>query len=181
MLAYHGTTREHAINILANGNKTTATWHCSDDAYLYLWCPDVLIKNRECEKEDSGAMAIQFAFESSQITAAMSENMQKELIVLCFDFPENLIELDESCENMELSRRICLQDYTKYYKTSFVAKHNPRLDAFVLSGLLDNQYLNFYTLDDDLLQAAKTLKDQYIDSLMEFDYQEKDITKELTK
>jgi len=63
-------------------------------------------------------------------------------------------------------------------KTAFVAKHNPRLDAFVISGLLDNQYLNFYTLDDDLLQAAKTLKDQYIDSLLEFDYHEK---KELTK
>lgn len=181
MLAFHGTTREHAINILSNGAKNIATWNCSDDAYLYLWCPNVLVKYKECDKEDANAAAIQRAFEAAQITAAMSENMQRELIVLCFDFPKKLVELDQSCENVELSRCVCLEDYTKYYKTAYVAKHNPRLDAFVISGLLENRYINLYAIDEDLLQAAKTLRDNWIDSLLEFDYTEKDIIKDISK
>jgi hypothetical protein len=172
MKAYHGTTRENAENILNGGTKETATWYCSDDEYLYLWCPDALIEGGECEEyEEAEEMAIRNAFESAQITAAVSNEPQKELVVLCFDFPEGIIEADDSCEHMELARRV--EDFDgieKGHIKTLTCKHNSRLDALVVSSLLDNPNITY--IDDDLREAAIAMRDVYVDSLYDFDYSE---------
>jgi hypothetical protein len=174
--AFHGTTRDNAERILKGQCKVEPTWSVSDDDNLYLWCPIAFIEGEYPEAEDieeAEEMAIIHAFESAQITAAMSDEPQKELVVLCFEFDSEKIERDESCENMELAR--CISDFEgieENHTSTFIAKHNSRLDALVISGLLENQHIAKWRLDDDLIEAAEAMKDAYLESMSDFEWTE---------
>ncbi len=168
MKAFHGTTRENANRLLNGDAKDGATWDCSDDEYLYLWCPVAL----EGEYgDDSPEYAIRMSFESAQITAATSDKPQTELVVLEFDIPESEIQDDDSCENMELARRCDLATYSDVHRATYTCTHNSRLDALVISGLLQNDHFPAYKLDDSLIEAAEILKEVWVESLHEFDYE----------
>lgn len=169
MKAYHGTTREQANRFLLGEAKETPTWWCSDDNYLYLWCPDALVDGGECDAEDADEYAIQRAFESAQVAAALSDTPQTELVVLCLEFDKESIEPDDSAEMMELSRRI--EDFDgieRCVEYKLIAKHNSRLDAFVVAGLLNNPYICH--IDDDLKEAAEAVKEVFLEGILEFDY-----------
>jgi hypothetical protein len=176
MKAFHGTTREQAKRILSGECKNLPTWSVSDDEYLYLWCPDALMEGEYPEAEnmeEAEERAIQMAFESAQITAAMSEGPQNEIVVLCFEFDAEKVEADDSCENMELARRI--EDFKGLedcHEATYTARHNSRLDALVISNLLENEHLAHWRIDEDLIEAAQAMKDIYIDSLLDFDWEE---------
>lgn len=174
MKCYHGTTRENALRILSGECKDSPTWSVSDDEYLYLWCPAALIDGGECEEEEEAdERAIRMAFESAQITAAMSEEPQKELVVLCFELPDEIIEADESCENMNLSRRVeDFEGLEKHHIKTLKTRHNCRLDALVISGILGNPNLASWRISDDLREAAEVLRGVWIESLGEFDWEE---------
>ena len=165
---YHGTTREHAENILNGGAKIGCTWLVSDDDYLYLWDAKKVTE----EWDDDGDAAIRMAFESAQITAAASQEPQRELVVLEFKIPQKYIEEDGSCDNMTDSGAVAvrLDDYKKYHTGTFVCRHNPRLDVFVLAQVAQNDYFSTAELDDDTLDAIKVLRDTYLETLYEFDW-----------
>ena len=176
MIAYHGTTRENAEKILSGQAKEEPTWNVSDDEYLYVWCPDAMLHGEYPEAEDTEEaerIAITRAFESAQITAAMSTDPQSELVAICFDFEEEAIEEDLSCENMETARRV--EDFIgmeRAHVKTLVSKHNSRLDALVICQVLENPLLASWRIDDDLREAAEAMKGIYLDSLNEFDWME---------
>ena len=156
MLAYHGTIADGAECILSGGRKSKSSWHVSDDNMLYLWCPDVFIdENEASDMEDAKIMAIQQAFESAQISAAISESPQKELVVLEFDIPIDYIYEDLSCENMDLARCTREIKYSDYAINKYTCNHDPRLDLLILSRIIHNLYLNTGYLSNDFIDACK--------------------------
>jgi hypothetical protein len=171
---YHGTTIEEANNILEGvGCKERATWTVSDDTALYLWCPDALAEaegNEDESEEYKKDQAIYLSFQSAQVTAAMSEKPQSELIVLCFEFDSKDVEEDYSCENMDHARVIELDSYAECLVEKYTCKHNSRLDALVLSGLMDNPNLNHSIISDDLLEACRALQGVWVESLYDFEW-----------
>ena len=174
MRVFHGTTRENAERILSGKAKDNYTWTVSDDDYLYVWNPVSHIKQGECDTiHEAFEMCTQKAFESAQITAAMSDAPQSELVVLVLNVKPKDLDVDYSCKNMELASIINDIDYN--YKEAHMytlkAKHNSRLDAFVISGLLENPHFPSYKLDDDLIEAAKLLQDRFLEELLEFDWE----------
>ena len=179
MIGYHGTTRANYEHIKSGGVKPNIegiTWCCSDDLNLYLWCPDVLAEAGECGEEDKQDFAIRMAFENGQITCAMDENPQNEIVVIKFDFNSEDIEEDCSTENMNQARCVGNDiDYEKHIVGIYTANHNSRLDAMVLSSIIDNPNLNKWKLGDDMIEACEALRDVYLESLLEFDWEEESI------
>lgn len=179
---YHGTTLENARHLLSGGEKTDPVWNCSYDDYLYVWSKEAIEESEGLEPEEVEDYCLRVAFESASITAAASATPQNELIVLVFDFPEADVYDDLSCENMSYARRVNSDLDATDLENSLIklysAKHNPRLDPFVLSGLYDNDYFNFNSLDSDLKEAVKVVVDNkvYLDSIFEYDW--KEISKE---
>lgn len=174
VIVYHGTTRAHAINILAGREKSDVkiTWNCSDDDYLYVWTAHKLYGyDEDQDHEDYDRQAIQRAFENAQITAAVQDEPQKELVVLAFEVEYDDVEDDVSCDGMDEAARIRLENYAECHVKTLVCKHNPRLDGVIVSNLLDNPHLTS-NISDDLIEAAKAFKDVWLDSLLEFDYRE---------
>tara|TARA_R110002167_G_scaffold252035_1_gene458309 strand:- start:507 stop:1043 length:537 start_codon:yes stop_codon:yes gene_type:complete len=172
---FHGTTREQAERILSNECKEDITWNCSDDNYLYLWCPEALA---ECNGDEDEAevykveRAINNAFESAQITASLADLPQSELVVLEFCIDSDYVEMDHSHDTMDYARCTRLDDYSAVFKREFTCKHNSRLDALVLNSLLDNKFINSDRISDDMRKACEALQGVQVDSLDEFDYVE---------
>lgn len=172
---YHGTTRDNANKILAGKQKDSYTWTCSDDDMLYVWNSKVMLDRGECDNlEECEELCIRYAFESAQITAAMQEKPQEELVVLCFNIEEDFLDEDISCENMDYSSTINLKEpeYINHYMKTLSCDHNSRLDAFIISRVVDMPFFPSYKLDDGLLSAAEQLKEVFLDEFLEFNYKE---------
>ncbi len=171
---YHGTTPELAKRILNNDEKSECLWNVSYDDNLYLWSPDDMLLHDEVETiEDGTQRAIQCAFESAQIAAALSTEPQHKTVVLCFEFPDDMIVPDTSCDNMSYAFTVdmsYIEDIKKYYIKAYSTKHNPRLDIFLISGVVNNEYINTALIDDDMVEACKQLQETCIDSLFEFEW-----------
>lgn len=178
MKFYHGTTIENAINILNGGEKNNPVWNCSYDDYLYVWSAQAIKESDGLEDDEVNYFCLNRAFESAQITAASNPTPQKELVVLVFDFPEADVYEDFSCDNMDCARRVTGLDGTDLEQSLleiWIHPHNSRLDAFVISGLLDNKYFISDSIEGDLLSAAKQIRENeiFLDELYTFDYAEK--------
>lgn len=175
MKFYHGTTRENALNILNGGEKNKPVWNCSYDDYLYVWSAEAIKESEGLEEDEVNYYCLNRAFESAQIAAAASEVPQNELIVLVFEFPEADVYEDFSCDNMECARRVNSDldgnDFTSSLVEVWSHPHNSRLDAFVISSLLENDFF-IKELEQSLLDAAKLIKENevYLDELFTFDY-----------
>lgn len=173
MRVFHGTTRENAGRILNGKSKDDYTWSVSSDDYLYVWNPVSHIKLGECDRiEEAFELCAQKAFESAQVTAAMSDKPQEELVVLVLNVKPSLLDVDYSCPNMELASIVNDIDYNyrDAHMYTLSCKHNSRLDAFVIASVIDNEYFPSYKIDDNLLDAAKLLRDYHLEELREFDY-----------
>lgn len=191
---YHGTTIENAINMVEVGfnEKPPGTWICSDDHYLYMWSSDKV--EDEFEPEECKLQLINSAFNSAQITAALNNVLRKELVVLCFEFPDDvkeLIEHDYSCENMaDVADAISLSRVkASHIVEMYVSKegYEPMLRAFVLGGLINGHLLNKGILTDteEKLIKAVSKSDIMVDEMYDFDYESyrvktEDISKVLT-
>lgn len=173
-ILFHGTTLENARSILSGGEKNSYTWIVSNDDLLYLWDPYIL--NAQNDEDDSmnESRAIQQAFESGQITAASAKTPQDKIVVLRFEIPGEEVDEDFSCQNMEGAFCIESKKAAQYFTNAFSAPHNSRLDAFILSGVIDRDLFNLETLDENLIEACKAIQksNAYIESdiLLEFNY-----------
>jgi len=177
---YHGTTLANARHILAGGEKNYSVWNCSLDDYLYVWSGKAVKELNELEDSEVKDYIISLAFQSAAITAASGEELQKELIVLEFDFPEADVYEDLSCDNAEEARRVSGLDGVDLelsLKGVYSARHNPRLDPFVLVGIYQkNDYFCADSLDSDMKEAVEALQglDFYMEELFNYDWKEID-------
>jgi hypothetical protein len=174
MKYYHGTTEENAKRILSGKNKVNSTWKVSDDKYLYLYSPESLCENGECNEEDMHDFTIRRCFEQAQITAAISKKPVKKLVVLCFEFdPENdNVEPDYSCQNMQGA--FCVSDlvYKDYLVEKFVCGHDCRFDVFTLRGLMNHKLFHTEKIDRSMKLACEAIEHVIYDlcDIVEFDY-----------
>lgn len=175
MKVYHGTTKENYLAIL-NGDlapKSISAWSCSvDDNCIYFYSFDA-VKANECNSDDDEeyveAICISKCFEQAQIQAAYIGE-HTELVVFSAEIPDNLLESDYSCENMESTAVFCLCDQFKpeYIKDVWKYSFNKWSSPAVISGIIGNPYFNHYDCDAMLLKCAETAV--FDETLLDFDY-----------
>jgi hypothetical protein len=183
MLYVHGTTLENAQKMLRGEEKSSYTWTCSDDNYVYLWDVDSIGKEYDHDPEQAKNEAIQRAYEAAKITACISKNYVHKLIVFIFDLDSALVEDDTSCPNMTEARRIeFTPELMKHVVEVYEIEHNPRLDILTIAGLKGMKLFPSYLIDDDLLDiagkidlsslyledyASEKMKETYVDRLID--------------
>jgi hypothetical protein len=152
----HGTTYESIQNIRQHGfseDKRTV-WDCSRDDMLYC---------RISTMEDAEYLCIS----NAQITAAHQNSKETKLGLLVIDIPDNmaddLVEIDDSCENMDDCYQIPIEDLNKAIKTGkvkiscriFKDAYVPYLRPFYLADIFGNPYITFE--EPMLVNAIKEL------------------------
>jgi len=187
MICYHGTTQEGLVNILSSsGIKKITPWTVSDDdGCMYVWPQDKIITANMLEGEDLECIedaCMQAAGISARIQAATSG--EEDIIILVLDIPDTLLQDDYSCDNMPTSASLILcNDFNKdFIAKVYSAECSKYLHPFVISGLLDNPYINLVDVDTDLLSAARAIReaDVYFEPLEEIEYlEEKDLVTKL--
>lgn len=166
---FHGTTLDHAKNILAGKGKETYNWACSDDDYLYVWGCNCLQKSEEFENKEKYKRTIERAFESAEIAGCLGKKDTK-LIVIGFLFDDQDLEPDFSCDNMKGAFCIPFLD-AKPIKIRLFEKH---LSAFkipvLLSTLIGMDLFNDSNFSDEELAIAKAIREAgiYIESDYDF-------------
>lgn len=187
---FHGTSFEAAQDILKNGFKDADTvWNCSDDNSTYFWSLQRVIELDEISADDDleyqKHSVITRAFESATIPASLYSTANK-IIVLEIEFPDDFeIEPDTSCDNMETSGAVEINnsDVNQYGKIVAIhtADFSPRLSLYYLSGLVKNHYID---LTDYLSQyeiaVCESLNQAglFIDDLLDFEYDTEIVNKE---
>lgn len=161
MKVYHGTTEEGYNNILKNGFKDTAkVWNCSENNTLYVYPLDKIIKINGLEDEtpkDQQNRAIQTAFENAFLAAAQKRSTDKYVYVIEMDVDIDLLEDDLSCANMNDTAStidindIAVSDINKVY----ICDYTHLLEATILSGMLDNIYIDLENYSEIELNILK--------------------------
>ena len=186
MIHYHGTTLKNARKMIEGNfnpdSKPSGTWNCSDDSFLYLYSSK---KSEFSEEEDEAVIefrTVEQAFESAEITAALTNSLERTLVVFAFEFPDDLkefIEDDYSAENMSNIADVINLHYVKkeHIVRTFVCEngYEPMYRIFVLSGLFNgltrNQYLNTSYLsgrEEECIEAIADV-DFYIEPGFEYE------------
>lgn len=163
MLCFHGTTEENYKRILKGEDKLTGPWTVSDkDNCMYFWPLD---------KADSKEDAIQHAFEAAQVQAAI-RGEDTDLYVIVCEIPDELLQDDYSCENMDsmASYILCSDFDIDMIKEHFISRYNKWYSPFIINGLLQNPHFNRYIVEDTLLLMAESVGDVYLDDMYYFDY-----------
>lgn len=173
MLYYHGTTKSEALHLLKGGEKESSLWNCSYDDYLYVWSHKALAEANDLEETEGEEFAIRQGFVSAQIAAA--KKAESEMVVLAFDFPEDQVFEDCSCDNMDGAKRVPFCDYKRHLVKTFFCRFNVFFAPFVLRNLKVNQFFNLDNLNDDLKQAIEAITDSELgeEFLYEFEWEER--------
>lgn len=177
MKLYHGTTAKGYNNIINNTQcKPVNPWYCSeDDDLMYFWSYDEITAeynyNNEIDHESTHETCLQYGFEAGQVQALMTDDT--ELYVIEVDVPDELVMLDESCDNMQYARCINISDFNiNYIKKTFVCNFNIWHKPFILASVMQNPNFNNYNIDSALLEVADSVQNTHIDAVHEFDYTE---------
>jgi len=178
MLCYHGTTIEN-LKVLLNGDKTEidSAWTCSDsDDAFYVWPLNKMMKEHCVDtKQDGKEAGIRQAFEAAQVQAAMAGKSTK-LVVLEMDIYSQDLSDDYSCNNMADAASFIDSDNFDVSRIIrvFVVDFNHWLSPMILSGLLENEQFNKWSLDANLRDCAEAMQGIELDydNILEFDYYE---------
>jgi hypothetical protein len=175
MKAFHGTTKKGLNAILNGGSKPNCPWTVSDnDGMTYVWPLDKLVSANALEDDDASYQTeygIRQAFESAEIQAVMEES--EAIFVIELDIPDELLEDDFSCENMDnVASVLHMNDFDlKFIKKVYIADLNKWSFPFIVSGLLQNEHFNRWAVDEQLVEIAESLTDVYREPT-EFNYSE---------
>ena len=176
---FHGTTianfRKMAKDDLSS--KDDYTWNCSCDDYIYFWDLRKIFES-EFDYEDvesAKKYCIDTALQSAQLTAAVSNVFENELVVIEFSIDENLIEDDDSCDNMGLASRVLFDEINiSDIKNVYVCKNGymPSMRLLYVCGVFDNDYFNDDKFSEIEIKMLKVLQKRefFIDELLEFEY-----------
>jgi hypothetical protein len=145
---YHGTSFENYQSILENGfnGDRDTIWNCSNDSYTYLWDVKKIGKGEQLDKEDAINQAIQQAFESARIAAAVQKSHSDKIIVFEIEIDSKFVTDDDSCENMSYASKVYNQDLEECgkIKNVYYMEFSPHMILFYLSGLVSNDYMDLY-------------------------------------
>lgn len=167
MKLFHGTTYESyqgiKEDIAATPDKTI--WICSEDDVIYFHSLDVVAKDSSLDLNDLQSaiyQTIQRAFESAQVSAAVSDSDQ--LIVLEFDVDESLVKPDTSCQNADT---VCVSRYVltkEMIVDAYTMPFNKALKLFHLVGLIDkDDFIDLsWHLSKEEYEAVRLLADNDI-------------------
>ncbi len=162
MKCYHGTTPEFMRQILSGEKKSECTWYCSDDDCLYVYPLNKADEYDDEWPEDSENAQVICALESAQLTAACHGH--SKILVMEFDFPDEELEDDGSCDNMEdVASCVCISDYSRYLTSiHYSDDYNPELRPFYLMGMKGNYQFNRDSLSSDMQDALSAIEGQDI-------------------
>jgi len=171
---FHGTTLENWLNIKKEegfaSNQTN--WNCSGYHETYFYDMD-----KECNDEEQ---CIQAALESANLAASIQNYNGNTLVVLELEVPENLVEDDYSCENMDTIASVVNNDDLDLtmIKKIHICKtgYLPSLRLYYVSELLkNNQYIETSTFNELELSIVHQTEFPFIQDLHEFDYETENV------
>lgn len=174
MKVVHGTTKAGYNAIINRTGKESGPWYCSDrDGCTYVYPFDKVEKEWVTEdEEETEQRALQMAFESAQIQTV--HNTETTLVAIVIEVPDNLLDDDFSCENMDsIASCFNIADWDKVtilnvYECETNIYHKP----FVLAGLIGMEQFNDEGIEPALYKTAKIIADSqvFIEEILEFDY-----------
>ena len=112
---FHGTTLANWEKIQRegwNGPSRVTTWYCSCNE-IYCWDVD----KSDCD-DYAEDFCIRQAFESAQTSAAVQNFQGTKLIVIRLEVPDEIVEDDLSCENMEQASVVQPEDIRQEHVTA---------------------------------------------------------------
>lgn len=160
---YHGGTHLLRENLFKNGFEYIgrSVWNCSEEDKVYFYEFNRFAKSESIEDDDFDCVqdrVMQRANENGQIQEALLDNPGKYTYVFEFVLPkeaERFIEIDDSCENMELYGAVQMdmdiinmfielgKCTVNVYKYDFF----PKMSYFYIAGLVDNEYATDFLYD----------------------------------
>jgi hypothetical protein len=160
MLCFHGMT-ESAFKQFQGfdlDKNVISPWVCSDgDGMTYVHT----LEFSETETGEDGEYAIDHAIqqakESGIIQAAVNDD--SIVYVLEVNIPNEILEVDFSCNNMEHCRCLPSEEFNQYAKNAKIHEFsiNKFFHVFRLAGFVNHEQFNWCMLDDEIYQAAKVL------------------------
>lgn len=158
----HGTTEQGLKAILSGSGKTLCSlWDCSDrDDYMYFYdAKDVAEDYGRDEDEDGTDDAVRQSLENAQLQL-VTEGAGGKIFSLVCEVPDDLIELDDSCPNMQHARRIeCEKFDPKWIVAIYTHDVNIWSLPFILSSVITNDLVAEWNVSSELWTMAKLLSD----------------------
>lgn len=161
MRVFHGMT-EKAFKAYLSGSDESGIvgpWSCSDnDGNAYLYPIDFGFSECSTDDEEEAAnFCIQSAKESATIQAAVNDD--NKVFVFDLTIPDELLEVDNSCECMQYCRFVPIDVFREYAKNAYIHNFsiNRALHIFRVAGLINNHNFNTASIDPELYFAAKTV------------------------
>lgn len=137
---YVGMTMEQYENLLIKSGKELSSWNVSNyDNLVYFWNVEKIMETEDLEKEEAIEQARRQAIWSGLTNVA---NFGSDyLVILELNLPENLIEDDDSCKNMEQASCIHINDFdNNFIWNAEKAEVSMMLYPFILAGVTKNEY-----------------------------------------
>jgi hypothetical protein len=175
MRCFHGMTEKAYKQWATTDSKPTnviSPWTVSDnDGFTYLHTIDhAMIECSTDDIDEAKHFAISQAKESAFIQAAV--NNDNCVYVIEMELPDELLETDVSCENMDFCKCIDSGTFNRYKEKAIIHCFpvNPMLHIFRIAGLINNNYFNKYELPDEIVEAAKIVSKVDCSSIYEHLY-----------
>lgn len=156
-LVFHGIT-DKAFKQFGDKSGIISPWVCSDnDGCMYFHTGESIQSEYDCDDENEIIHhGIQLAGESAAIQSAINDDCIFHVIIA--DIPEEYLNVDYSCENMEHCRFISIDQFKQeWIKEIRHFEINRYLHAFRIAGLLNNTQFNKHGIDDYLLKTAEII------------------------
>lgn len=159
---YVGMTKEQYENLLIKGGKGESSWSVSDgDNCIYFWNLEK-IKEMEYENDDDYEASIDYAKQQAMWSGLTNvANFKSDyLVILTLSIPENLIDDDDSCENMDEASCIHINDFdNKFIIEAEQAEVSTMLYPYILCGVTENKYFQLHNNDYLLSKLIEAVKD----------------------
>lgn len=166
---YHGTTKENFKRIMESGfDPQNQNWNCSNNGYIYFWGYDPDQEHENSLDEESEALHMSNG--NAQITAAIQNSKETDIVIIEMHLNEEILENDYSCENMNGAFEVDAHDLDiKDIKKVYTADYNPCLRLFYVRGLFngDNMYFDRSNFNVYEMEALEAIKDCEIYSIHE--------------
>ena len=166
----HGTTAEGFKAIMSKAGKCGlgSPWTVSDnDGMMYFYDAVQVGEEWGCDSDDEAIeRAAMQAAEQAELQYAC-QGKAGDIIVLVCNVPDDIVEVDTSCENMEHCRMIPCDSFDA---SMIVSAFHTALDIwqvpYVLASVMSNSYFNTADIPANLLRLAESCgfdDDKYID------------------
>lgn len=176
---FHGTTLENWLKIKEEGfAPEQQTWNvpCFNETYFYDMDKTSYPEDEDYSKEE----CIRQAFDNAQISASVQNFMGNTLVVLELEVDEELVEDDQSCENMDNVASVVNNDDLDLSMIKKVHTcENGYLPSFrllyVVHLIQNNDYFVTNTFNNIEIEMAEQLNVPFVDEMHNFEYETENV------